>query len=325
MAVYEKSGWLRPALKVSRATLQIASLTGLHVATGGTVGAFFGAALGASALSRVLGESVKQHGEEFFKLCGEHFGTETIAFCQKFLSEAPDETRSRLEHVYSQALRNGLRQLRAEIAGFDLLADHRFDDWFCNWDRALSGEQPPNLGQIGDLTFAATDLPALARAVLENLDAEGAQIIAGGVSIIHQHNRALPEPLAILLEEKLPPFLDKSFCELLLQPEYEAAWKETQLRLAASLRDTLEKLRCDTERIRLGQEEITEDLHKIVSSLASISESARRLPPRVGSVLEISEIANAGVAERRDAVGETVQWGRLLDGLYTPRPSMSRA
>jgi hypothetical protein len=70
------------------------------MATGGTVGAFFGAALGASVLSKVLGESVKQHGEEFFKLCGEHFGTETIAFCQKFLGEIPVETRGRLEDVY---------------------------------------------------------------------------------------------------------------------------------------------------------------------------------------------------------------------------------
>jgi hypothetical protein len=292
------------------------------VATGGTVGAVFGAALGASVLSKVLGESVKQHGEEFFKLCGEHFGTETVAFCQKFLGEIPEGTRSRLEDVYSHALRDGLKQLQAEIAGLALLADHRFDDWFCNWDRALSGEQPSDLRRISKLTSAATDLSAMACAVLEDLDAEGAQILAGGISIIHQDNRALPEPLAILLEEKLPPLLDKSFCELLLRPEYEAAWKETQLRLGTSLRDTLEKIRHDTEEIRLEQEEIKGDLRKIVSSLASLSDSARRLPPRVGSVLEISQIANAGVVQRRDAVGESVQWGRLLDGLYAPRPAL---
>lgn len=75
----------------------------------------------------------------------------------------------------------------------------------------------------------------------------------------------------------------------------------------------------------LGQmagKDIEGRLLRITEDLAILSGRARKLSPRVGSILEIPSLLTADILPRRRAVGETVQWGRLLDGLYAPRPAL---
>jgi hypothetical protein len=71
-----------------------------------------------------------------------------------------------------------------------------------------------------------------------------------------------------------------------------------------------------------SQRNRTDELRQIAATLALLSDPARALSPRIGSVLEITHLPTANVRQRRDAVGEMVQWGRVLDGLYAPRPAL---
>lgn len=67
-----------------------------------------------------------------------------------------------------------------------------------------------------------------------------------------------------------------------------------------------------------------EKIDTVVAALNAEPETARRLSPYIGSVLTLSAVRPAGVTKRRESVGDVVQWGRLLDGVYAPRPELLR-
>lgn len=72
--------------------------------------------------------------------------------------------------------------------------------------------------------------------------------------------------------------------------------------------------------------ETTQRTEKKVDVLVATSdEAARRLSPSIGSVLTLSAVRSADVPKRRESVGDVVQWGRLLDGVYAPRPELLRS
>lgn len=52
---------------------------------------------------------------------------------------------------------------------------------------------------------------------------------------------------------------------------------------------------------------------------SAIPPNATRLPPHIGSVLQLREGRAASAQERRESVGRSVQWGRLADGVYAHR------
>ena len=67
-----------------------------------------------------------------------------------------------------------------------------------------------------------------------------------------------------------------------------------------------------------------EKIDTVVAALSAEPEDAGRLSPYLGSVLTLSAVRRADVSKRRESVGDVVQWGRLLDGVYAPRPDLLR-
>lgn len=63
-------------------------------------------------------------------------------------------------------------------------------------------------------------------------------------------------------------------------------------------------------------------LEHLNTLFSQVTDRPERLPPSIGSILKLSDIQDADVAQRRESVGDLVQWGRLLDGLYSPRPEV---
>lgn len=63
-------------------------------------------------------------------------------------------------------------------------------------------------------------------------------------------------------------------------------------------------------------------LQDVGEFLGRSSKASRRLSPYLGSVLTLSAVRRADGTKRRESVGDVVQWGRLLDGVYAPRPEL---
>lgn len=84
------------------------------------------------------------------------------------------------------------------------------------------------------------------------------------------------------------------------------AWKEKAERAAF-------------EALAGGSHGLREHLHTLFSQ---VTDRHKLLPASVGSILNLSETLNADVVQRRNAVGDVVQWGRLMDGLFAPRPEL---
>lgn len=86
----------------------------------------------------------------------------------------------------------------------------------------------------------------------------------------------------------------------------------------------LRRIDIKLEGVASTTQRIEAELHKGFAALGVKPEAARRLSPYLGSVLTLSPVNRADVSKRRESVGDVVQWGRLLDGVYAPRPELLR-
>jgi hypothetical protein len=234
MSDIRASAFIAPAVRAAGAGLG-ALLAG---PLGGTLGQWLGGALGLKA-SLIVDEYVKEFGEKAAEKLLET-GADS-------LGERLKESSPRIEDVYRQALRLSLQYVHSQIPGED------FDDWFRNWEHALAARVILDLSPIEPGQLVPDKLDSLFRRTLESIDAQGESMRRKSVSITPRF-RAMPDELSAELTRELPGRFKSSFGALIVTPEYEQAWKQTQLVFQQFAGITLRRIGETTERIDLNTE-----------------------------------------------------------------------
>src|SRR5215469_6273306 len=208
MTPQSASSWMKPAVRVAAAGFGAAVAGPL----GGALGGWLGAALGGSAA-----HLVEKYAETFGDKAGEKLlETGADSLVESLKDSAPD-----LEGVYREVLRQSLAEVRAN-------APQGFNDWFDNWDLCLKAHVALDLPPTHRGQLVPENLDALFITTLERLDAQGAAIQQGGLSIQLQC-RTIPAQLLSELNSHLPRRLEETIRVVLVKPEYEQGWKQAQL------------------------------------------------------------------------------------------------
>jgi hypothetical protein len=198
------------------ATVRIAG-AGLGAAVGGPLGAALGGWLG-DALGAPAGAIIREYAEKFGEKAAEKLldvGADSLA--EKLKARPP-----RLEGAYREALRRSLKEIHSQMSG------DGFDDWFANWESCLSAPVPLNLSSIELGQLAPEQLVDFFRNTMESLDAQGAAISRGDLSLTPRCRR-MPDLLLAEITARLQDRLRSNFNMLITKPEYEQAWKDMQL------------------------------------------------------------------------------------------------
>lgn len=201
--------WAKPAIRVAAAGLGAAVAGPL----GGALGGWVGGAIGASAA-----ELVEKYAEKFGEKAGEKLlETVTDSLTEKLKGPSP-----RLEGVYREALRLSLANIHTQMR------QDSFDDWFANWENCLAASAPLNLSSIMPDQLVPQRLDGLFRLTMERLDAQGDAMRQKSLALTLQP-RTIANALVSVLTARLPELLQENFRTLVVKPENDQAWKQTQL------------------------------------------------------------------------------------------------
>jgi len=247
---------------LTRSAIRVAA-AGLGAAVAGPLGCALGAVIGdalGEPATKLLGTYFEKFGEEAAK---KFFETGADSLVEKFKKSAPD-----LEFIYRQALRLSLSSVHAE-------AGSEFDDWFSNWDLCLKTTGPLNLGEIQPDQLTVAHLDTLFRRTMERLDAQGTAIRQQSMSLVLR-TRPVSDPLLTLLTSCLSERFKGSFQTLIVQPEYERAWKEAELIFRDSASATLGHIDQRTESIDLKTDALPRIEEKIDVLGRTIGEGFQR-------------------------------------------------
>jgi hypothetical protein len=201
--------WTTPAIRIAAAGFGAAVAGPLGIA----LGSLLGDALGPSASALIKGYAEKFNEEAAKKLLD--LGTDSLV---DRLNTPPPQ----IEAVYRKALRLSLAKVHLELQW------EGFDDWFENWDRCLSGTSPLLLSTSDINQFSANELDRFFRYTLERLSAQGYAVGRNNLSLISEA-REIPDELVTTLARSLPSALQENFRALIVEPQYQVAWRETQL------------------------------------------------------------------------------------------------
>jgi hypothetical protein len=188
-----------------------AAAAGFGAAFGGPLGGALGSMLG-HALGGPAAEVVAEYAKRF----GENAGEKLFESGGDSFDESLKGSPANLEAVYREALRLSLVRVHPEIG-------NDFDDWFANWEVCLSSSVSLDLAAIRPNELAPKKLDDLFSRTITRLDAQGAAMSGEPLSIV---TREMPSALRSELIDCLPLALDANFNALIVQPEYEVAWKQ---------------------------------------------------------------------------------------------------
>lgn len=209
MSCARSNPWIDPAIRIAGAGLGAA----IGGPLGGALGGWLGGAFGAPAAAMI---------QEYARRFGEKAGEKLFDVGTDTLADSLKESSSRIQGAYRQALRKSLQEVYAQIRWGGV------DDWFANWEICLAADVPLNLSAIEPGQLVPEKLNSLFQHTMERLDAQGDAIRRKDVSLNLQC-RSMPDALFSELTARLPYRLEANFSALILTPEYDQAWKETQL------------------------------------------------------------------------------------------------
>lgn len=212
----------KPAITVAAA--------GFGAAVGGPLGGALGTWLGSSMGDAAEG-LIGSYAEEFGKDAGKKLlETGADSLIEKLKNEAPD-----LEAAYRDTLRISLIAIRPAYG-------LGYEDWFANWDLALSTPGPLHLPSIQPNELKPEKIREIIRRTLEDLDAQGDQFRRKSFSF-NQTRRTIPAPLFSDIEKHLPQRLQENFRILIATSDYEAAWREAQTAFSALALASLKRIK----------------------------------------------------------------------------------
>jgi tetratricopeptide (TPR) repeat protein len=202
---------------------------GLGAVVAGPLGMAIGG-FASDALGKPAADLIKKYLEDFGNDAGKKIIEEAAdSFAGELKKSAPD-----LNCLYREALRLSLAQIRPHL-------DPDFNDWFTNWDTCLKAWFPLELEEIQSNQLNLDELEILFRHTLERLDAQGAAIRRRSQSLT-LISRAAPDLLIAELSSRLPTVFKENFRALIVLPEYEQAWRATQLLFHDSISATLVRI-----------------------------------------------------------------------------------
>src|ERR1017187_6369283 len=252
MTSLRSNSWAKPAIRIAAAGFGAAVAGPL----GGAVGGWLGDALGGSAA-----DLVEKYAEKF----GDKAAEKLLDLGADSLVEKLKESAPNLESAYRDALRLSLAEVHSHFSG-------GFDDWFANWNVCLAASVPLDLLPIHADQLVPEKLDDLFRLTLERLDAQGAAMRQKSLSL-KLECRAVPEALLSELNSQLPECLAKNFRAIIVQPEYEEAWKQSQLILQGYANAALGRIDETTQKI----DRKTDVLPQVVEDTAATREGVAKL------------------------------------------------
>ncbi|MFT4111826.1 hypothetical protein [Silvibacterium sp.] len=220
---------------------------------GGAIGGWLAGALGASA-----GKLVETYAEKF----GDSAADKILSLGEDSLLDKLKDPARHLDDLYRQTLRVSLQQLASQNT------DAESAGWFRNWEVSLAAPQPLALDAVEPEQYRRLD--ELFCRTMIRIDAEGAAIREGNKVSISLTLRELPAALRTSLLAQLPPLLDENFRSLIVTPDYEQAWKSSQLAFQEAVGGKLDRMGADILGIR-------SDLHTLVETQLRVAEENRRL------------------------------------------------
>ena len=208
----------------------------------------FGAVIAGPIGGAVGGWVVNALGTPGLELIAEYVGKFGEKATEKLLEAGGDSLADKakahplLEGLYREALRLSLVEIHSRVPG------HVFDDWFNNWDFCLTASISLDPSEIDIDQLALGKLDSLFRHTMERLDAQGAAIHRKDLSLAIVF-RTMPNVLLSELEALLPAQLEENFRALIVIPEYEQAWKQTQLAFLQFAKTAISSIDEATQRI----------------------------------------------------------------------------
>jgi hypothetical protein len=238
---------------VTKAAISAAA-AGLGAAVFGPIGFALGGLL-AGALGEPAAHVVKSYAEKF----GEEAAKKLLETGRDSLAEKLKAAAPNLASAYRESLRFSLAEIHRRISP-------QFEDWFSNWDLCLTTDVPLRLEEIDPARTAPKSLDDLFARTMERLDAQGAAIRVKNLSLVEK-SRTVPSPLLAELRARLPETFSEKFRILIVQSNYEQAWKQAELVFQNSINSTLVRI---DERTQLLPQ-VAEDLAALRMELANIS------------------------------------------------------
>ena len=244
MALDGPNPLLKPAIRVITAGACSAFAGPLGALTGAFIGGILGHILGegAGALGRSAIESLVGRASETF--LDSSIGN---------LAERLRKSRPSLEGIYREALRRSLSQIKG-------YAGTEYSDWFDNWNTCLQADVQLSLDEVQPSQLTPDKFDALFRNALERIDAQGTMITTHSSSILLLC-RPAPEPLLVLIKNRLPNLFADNFRALIVQREQTEAWNEAQLAFQDCVGASL--IRIEQQLVLLKQT-VDDDFHKVL-------------------------------------------------------------
>jgi hypothetical protein len=251
MTAFRPRAWAKPIISVAAA--------GLGAAVGGPLGGALGGWIGDA-----LGGSTSKLIEHFSEKFGEKAGEKLLDVGGDSLAEKLRPASVPLERAYREALRQSLRKIGAQPDLRD------FGDWFAHWDRRLAADTPLDLSFIGGEGTPSEDRAVLVWQILLSLDAQGKAMGEKTLQIV-ERCRAMPDALQVALSARLPETVRVAFSALIVEPEYETAWKQAERGFRDALKAALADIGKTTRQIHRNTKQLRRDSKAIRRTLASVA------------------------------------------------------
>lgn len=301
MALNTPAAWAQPAFRVGAAALGSVLAGPIGCATGAFLGGLLGSAFGPSA-------------EEFVAACVAKFG-ETAA--DRLLGPRLDslvnkfkEHPSKIEEVYREAFRQSLVAIHQQVLS------QEYEDWFENWEACLGSKEPLDLDQVQPGELVSQNLDQILSRTMQALDARGKALREKSLSLKTEF-RPFPAQLAESIKAGLPAAFSGNFQALIVRPEHEEAWRQTELAFQGWLRDELARIARQLEELK---EIVNSDFERVLRVVDSAFLDSQREGP-LTQFLSISrgdwKLVAQSRAIERDLTSEVAE--RVL------RPHDSRA
>jgi tetratricopeptide (TPR) repeat protein len=149
-----------------------------------------------------------------------------------------------------------------------------------------------SLDEIRPDQLAPQNLNTLFCFTMERLDGQGAAIRRQSRSIVLE-TRSIPEPLLAELTTRLPDHFNENFGALIVQPNYEQAWKQAEIVFRDSLSATLGRI---DERTAVLPK-VAEDTATILQQLTSRQTFDEKFLERYDNAVKRGDIAELKVQE----------------------------
>lgn len=265
MSIEGASSFMKPAVRCMTA--------GVCSAFAGPLGALTGAFIG-GVLGHIIGEATEKFGEAIAEKLVERASETFLDSTAEWALERFKMSRPNLQGVYREAFRRSLGQIRKGSAG-------DYPDWFANWNSCLKGSEDLPLQDLLPSQINTVNYDKLFRQTMERLNIQGMSFKGETIQVFP--DRPAPEPLLVLLKEKLPRYFPGTFKTIIIQGEQAEAWKELELGFRTDLTDIvsgialqlrlLPRIADDVEASRAEIVAARQEIARLSQGVAALSQS----------------------------------------------------